>query len=221
MSSELKVISICSYLTDVDIAWRPEDHTALKMVKAVKGDDFKGYFELTVGGIRKRLSNSNIKEFIELVPGARQRALKKEVSTKAVIVPIPNSHVTDPEQEYFRTFELARALAKISDSLFEAVPALVFREPQEKSREGGPRSPYHFESVYEIKKKVSGPIILLDDVVTGGGHLIGACWKLSSSTRKILLGCTFGASTKEQLPNPIASRSQILSLEKREYFESF
>jgi hypothetical protein len=46
----LKLISICAYLTDGDVKWRPEDHRATKMVKAVKGDPIKGYFSSVVGG---------------------------------------------------------------------------------------------------------------------------------------------------------------------------
>jgi hypothetical protein len=68
------------------------------------------------------------------------------------------------------------------------MPALVFAEQQVKSREGGPRDPYHFENVYRIVRDVEAPIVLLDDVCTTGAHMIGACWKLKSPKRNIVLG---------------------------------
>ena len=44
MSSErLKVITLCAYLTDIETAWRSEDYDASKMVKALKGDEIKGF----------------------------------------------------------------------------------------------------------------------------------------------------------------------------------
>jgi hypothetical protein len=196
MPSELKVISLCSYLTEVSNPWRPEDHTASKMVKALKGDEINGYFELLVGGTKQRFDNSTASAFAKLIPAVLWKAISGEIPGNATIVPIPNSHITSTTQDGFKTLDLANEVAKNSGGRVKAVPALVFDKPQQKSRDGGPRSPYHFESAYRIVKDVSGPIILLDDVLTGAGHLIGACWKLKSPRREILLGCTFGSSTK-------------------------
>jgi hypothetical protein len=222
MPSELKVISLCAYLTEVANPWRPEDHTASKMVKAIKGDEIKGYFECKIGENSYRFDNSNAHKFAKLVPQLLYNAISKEVGEPATIVPIPNSHITDPTQSGFKTLEIANEIAERSKGRFTTTPALVFAEQQQKSREGGPRSPFHFEHAYEVTQQVSGPVILLDDVITGGGHLIGACWKLGSAQCDIILGCTFGMSTKEQLDNPIRRHVQILSLEKPSLlFEEF
>ncbi len=177
MQLTLKVVSLCSYLTDTDNPWRPEDHTALKMVKALKGDEIKGYFELSVGGVKRRFDNSTAHNFVALIPSVMCKAILAEIQGNATIVPIPNSDVTDPAQGGFKTRKLAEDIARLSGGRLTAVPALVFKRPQQKSRDGGPRSPYHFEGEYRVVKDVTGPIALIDDVVTGGGHIIGACWK--------------------------------------------
>lgn len=141
MPSELRVISFCSYLTDVASQWRPEDHTALKMVKALKGDDIKGYFDLIVGGSRKRFDNSNIDSFVKLVPRMLANQLKREFQEKATIVPIPNSHVVDPDDDDFKIRKMAQELSEASNGQFSVAPVLVFKDPQQKSRGGGHRSP--------------------------------------------------------------------------------
>ena len=211
-SDELKLVTVCAYLTDVSVDWRGIDHTASKMVKALKGDPINGYFEHTIAGKVRRFDQNNIQQFLDRIPRVMAKSIARHVSTEATIVPIPNSHVTDPRTPDFRTLDLANAVARESDGQFTAVPALVFCEPQVKSREGGPRSPRHFESVYRLVKKVEGPVVLLDDVCTGGGHLIGACWKLDSASRRIVLASAFGRTTHEQLTSPISLREETLDV---------
>jgi hypothetical protein len=213
-SGKLKLVSICGYLTDVSVKWRGIDHTSSKMVKALKGDQINGYFEHKIAGKVRRFDQANIKEFLDRVPPALAKLMARHVSTKATIVPIPNSHVVDVQSLNFRTLELAKAVAQSSNSQFQAVPALVFTEPQVKSREGGPRDPYHFENVYRIVTEVQEPIILLDDVCTSGAHMIGACWKLKSPKYNVILGAAFGRTTDVQLSAPISVREETLDISR-------
>lgn len=211
-SGALKLVTICAYLTDVSVPWRGVDHTSSKMVKALKGDQINGYFEHKIAGKTRRFDQTNIQEFLDRIPRAVAKLIARHVNTKATIVPIPNSHVIDVETPDFRTLELAKAVAQASNGQFQAVPALVFTEPQTKSREGGPRDPYHFENVYRIVRDVEGPIILLDDVCTSGAHIIGACWKLKSPKRNIVLASAFGRSTGVQLETPVGLREETLDV---------
>jgi hypothetical protein len=213
-SDELKLVTVCAYLTDVSVDWRGVDHTASKMVKALKGDPINGYFDHTIAGKVRRFDRTNIQEFLDRIPHVMAKTIARHLSTNATIVPIPNSHVTDPSDANFRTLDLAKAVAALSGGQFTAAPVLVFSEPQVKSREGGPRSPHHFETVYEIVKDVKGPIVLLDDVCTGGGHLVGAHWKLQSPRRDIVLASAFGRTTHEQLTSPISLRAETLDVRR-------
>lgn len=215
-SGMLKLVSICAYLTDVSVEWRGIDHTSSKMVKALKGDPINGYFEHKIAGKIRRFDQANIKDFLDRIPPALAKLIARHVSTNATIVPIPNSHVIDIQGPNFRTLELARSVAQTSDHQFQAVPALVFAEPQVKSREGGPRDPYHFENVYRIVTEVEGPIILLDDVCTSGAHMIGACWKLKSPKRNVVLGAAFGRTTSLQLDAPISVREETIDISRIE-----
>jgi hypothetical protein len=161
---------------------------------------------------------SNVQEFVDRIPRALARLIARHVNGPATIVPIPNAHVTAPNTPNFRTLELAVAVANRSGGALIAVPALVFNEPQLRSHEGGPRNPHHFEKMYRVVRDVSGPIILLDDVCTTGGHMIGAHWKLHEPQhRPVLLACAFGRTTREQLTHPVGIREERLDITRHEW----
>jgi len=219
MSSDgLKLITLCSYLTDVTEEWRSSDYTASKMVKALKGDPIKGYFYHEIGVQSRRFTQANIDEFLVRIPRALSRNILRKIDGAVSLVPIPNSHVTDIDDDNFKTLNLAREVARHSGGQLTVVPALVFRKPQVKSREGGPRSADHFEAAYKLATDVRGPIVLLDDVCTSGGHMIGAYRKLHSPPKRdVILACAFGRSTKEQVNNPIAPREETLDIHRIEF----
>lgn len=211
--SPLKLISLCAYLTDTDVEWRNEDYTAYKMVKALKGDLINGYFDYKVAGVMRRFDQSNVTEFVARIPRALARMIARHHPGEASIVPIPNSHVVSATTPRFKTLELARKLAEHSDGKLTVVPALAFREVQTKSREGGPREASHFEKAYKILQRPKGPVVLLDDVCTSGGHLVAAHRLLHREENSpIALACTFGRTTKEQLKQPIGIRAEDLDL---------
>jgi hypothetical protein len=211
-SEDLKLVSLCAYLTDTSLPWRNVDHKATKMVKALKGESINGYFEQEVAGRLRRFDQNNIQEFLARIPRALARMIARHVEGRATLIPIPNAHVTKPDEATFPTLVLAQAVARESRGNLSAVPALVFSESQMKSREGGPRSPHHFEAVYRVATSVTGPIVLLDDVCTTGGHIIGAYWKLHGPPiRRVMLACAFGRTTKEQLANPVGVREEHLN----------
>jgi hypothetical protein len=213
--ASLKLISICAYLTDVSVKWRPEDYRAHKMVKAIKGKPINGRFSSQVSGQWRTYNQVNVNEFVDRVPRALATNIRRHYDELATIVPIPNSHVVSAETEDFKTLEFAKRIAEHSGGKFTVVPALVFDKVQKKSHEGGPRSASHFEEAYRITQAVDGPIILLDDVCTGGGHLIGAHWRLHNEKMPIVLACTFGRSTNKQLENPVGLREDELDVTRR------
>jgi hypothetical protein len=139
------------------------------MVKALKGDPINGYFDLSVNGVAHRFNKNNVSQFLEMVPRAMAAAILPRVEGTATLVPIPNSHVLKPDEPNFQTLKLATGIAAASDGRLKADAALVFAEPQEKARKGGPRSATHLEDVYRIIGNVQGQIILVDDVCTMGG----------------------------------------------------
>jgi len=213
-SNGLKLVTLCSYLTAHDPpTWRQSDHDASKMVKALKGDTIKGYFSTIIGGKTVRFDNSNVGDFLKRIPPALAKIIALELDGPATLVPIPNSHVTSTSAAGFRTLELAKQTAAASGGRLTVAPALVFEEAQQKSRRGGPRNAEHFEQAYRIARDVRGPIVLIDDVCTSGGHLIGAYRKLHDpSKREVVLACAFGRSRREQVKAPVAVYREVLDV---------
>lgn len=208
---ELRAVSLCAYLTG-DLKRRNPDWDAAKIVQAVKGDPIKGYFDLQVSGVQRRFNQANIQEFLGVLPRAMAGAILPRLSGDATLVPIPNSHVTDPRHADFPTLKLAREIADASGGRLVARPALVFREPQQKARKGGPRRPEYCESAYRIVENVDGDIVLVDDVCTTGGHLIGAVWKLADAGMEVVLAATVGHTTHEYVEKPVSVQDYTLSL---------
>jgi predicted amidophosphoribosyltransferase len=184
------------------------------MVKALKGEPLNGYFDYEIAGKVRRFDQSNVQAFVERIPRALARMIARHLDVRATLVPIPNANVTIATRD-FRTFELARAVAGYSGGQLQAVPALAFDQPQVRSHEGGPRSPYHFEQAYRILHHVTGPIVLLDDVCTSGGHMIAAHWLLHEPPRRtVALACSFGRTTREQVTHPVGVRQEELNVAK-------
>lgn len=207
---ELKVVTLCSYPAG-DFPFRPDDHTASKMVKAVKGDPINGYFGLKLDAGYRKFDENNIHEYRRMVPDWMCHQILKRIEGSATIVPIPNSHVISADTQNFRTLALALAIAECSKGQLTALPALVFKEPQQKAREGGPRRPLDLYLKYKVIEQVQGQIVLMDDVKTNGGHLIGAKWAIEKNgPGKVILACAFGRTVREQVEDPVSVLDEIL-----------
>ncbi len=211
--SELKVLTFCSYLTNVDTPWRPEDHNCLKMVKALKGQPFNGFFDARVGGKTRQYNQDNAGDFVKLIPKKLAAIGNEHFGKNFAFVPIPNSAVTSPGHAEFKILKLAKEIAKIAG--VKATPCLTFREPQIASHRGGPRDPYHFESAYQIHTPLpQTDIVLIDDVLTSGAHIQGACWRLKAAGANVIGAIAFGRTTKEQELQPLKVVEHTLSLSK-------
>jgi hypothetical protein len=141
--NRLRLVTICSYLTDTSNTWRGADHTASKMVKALKGDPINGYFDLTIKGSKRRFTQQNVAEFVAIIPEVLAQVILSKTEGSATLVPIPNSQVTHLDIAGFRTLYLARGISDHSRGRLTAIPALVFATPQTSARKGGTRNKTH------------------------------------------------------------------------------
>ena len=218
MSSDvLRTISCCTYLTSTDNPWRPDDYVASKGVKLLKGDIINGYFDINLRGTSTRITNSNATVWVDdVVPKRMAKYLKEAFPEKTTLVPIPNSNVTRIEGPDFKTLKLAAAIAVSAGSNYDVCPALVFKEQQVSSRKGGPRNPFHCEQAYKYANNPFRKVVLIDDVLTSGSHLIGATWKLKAKGIEVVGALTFGKSTGNQIEPVFAMHEGMLTLSKVE-----
>jgi predicted amidophosphoribosyltransferase len=193
------------------------------MVKALKEQSFNGYFEIIAGTTRRRFDRENASEFLPVIHRRLARAILQRTEGPLSMVPIPNSPVTFVDHPDFRTKKLAEGIARYGGGRLSCVPYLVFSEPQPSSHSGGgSREPLHLESVYRLVGQPTGTIVLIDDVLTTGAHLIGAYWKLADTGCDVALASTWGRTTAQQL-NPVwEDREELLDLGRQApEFEDF
>jgi orotate phosphoribosyltransferase len=59
-----------------------------------------------------------------------------------------------------------------------------------------------------------GRIVLIDDVMTGGGHLKAACWVIEDHGRAADLAICCGRTTDSQLTDPFVVPAEMIDLKR-------
>lgn len=200
MSKPLSVSSLLYYLTEVheDLAWRQEDWTAFKIVKAIKGNPIKGYFLLKINGKEKRFEQSNIQEFLPILFKTVGAKLSQSTQGPIDVVPIPNSTAIAANQDDFKTWAHAREICGAAGDRFQVVPAIRWKEAKQPAHEGGSRDPQVHLQNMKLVLKPTRPVVLFDDVMTTGSQMIAAYRLLEKQGIVPAMGIVIGRTTKEQ-----------------------
>jgi hypothetical protein len=213
----ISVHTFCRYLTSVGgTPWRNADWTANKLVKVLKGDTFKGYFDLTLpNGQERRFTQANAKDVLPVVHAVMAKMVRDAAPNRLPVslVPIPNSSVTTVGSDAFRTRTLADGIATASGDGIVAVPAIVFTSAQTPSHKGGSRDPEYLQSQMKLAAKVRTPVILMDDVMTTGAHLIAAARLLREQGIDVLAAVAFAEATPEQEESVFRIKNAPLDLD--------
>jgi hypothetical protein len=73
------------------------------------------------------------------------------------------------------------------------------------SEEGGTRDADELYQRLQLDGTIpAGQIILLDDVLTGGGHVKGSAWTIADADRDVKHAICCGRSVEEQLNDPFS-----------------
>lgn len=157
-------------------SWGNDEHSAHKWVQALKGEPINGYAQL------KRPNGQWIKITTAQPAGAFQiwgewaaERVKALLPAGGLLIPIPSSSClaigTDKKGK-----ALADAVAQRAPG-FDAVDAIHWDQQFAKASKGGPRDEATlYKNIRVLNDLDKRPVILIDDVVTGGGHAI-ACAK--------------------------------------------
>lgn len=201
----LEVICFCSYLVTNDHSvWRSQDHIATKFVKALKGEQLKGYAYVPVLGARQYLGNGNLDDSIEWFGDMVAHYMQENgLEPPFVLVPVPNSGNTRKSPKP-RTFKLAKAIAeKIGNT--EIADCLRWKEDLGSARKGGGTRDagiLYRNLVVTEELDESLPHILIDDALASGGHLQACAAKLESEGATVAMAFCGGDTVHE--PPPLA-----------------
>jgi hypothetical protein len=192
---------VCEYLTQSD---REPDHvTPYQIVRAVKGIPFDGHATITVGGVQWRFDSSNSQPAVAWAVERLGERIFAEYEGEAItIVPVPgHTHATPEEVAAGRVHHLGSALAEalrargMSAHVF---PLLCWKAAIQSAREGGPRdSAVLAPQLRVVPAQHVRKVVLIDDVVTSGGHIAAACAVLSAAGHDVAeVAFTVGRTVK-------------------------
>jgi hypothetical protein len=194
----LVVKSICYYLTVTDVEWRDQDYSVNKLVKVIKGQEFRGYMTLRVSGEFRRFTYDDSEKIINLVAKKMGKIIENEGIQSPILVPVPNS-VGVIGVEDFETNKLANKIAGFMKNGAEARSVLRWKRKLEKSHMGGSRNPIFLFNELKIIERLekNRPHILIDDVCTTGAHLTAASALLTRSGVVVPMAMTVAKTTNE------------------------
>lgn len=191
----------CGYASyDDDHKWGQSEHDAHKLILTLKGEPINGYAKL------KRPDGVWVTIRTDTPGGAFQiwqqwaRAKVAEIEPDgALLVPVPSSSCIAPggDEKGMRLAELARPPA----GAYSALQCLHWGEQFPKARDGGPRDVARLFANSRVRDDLPAQrLILIDDVVTGGGHLI-ACARALRSRGHIVEHAICAAHTVKSPPS--------------------
>lgn len=201
----LKVIPFAQYLTVRVDNMRDLDFAATLAVKAVKGE--------IVRGRQQRIKLGN-RTFV-YGPGQPQGGVDLWLTWAAprveeavphgpiVLVPVPNSGAVVGGAANFRTAVLARQLAAAIGPRVSVATELWWSEPMTPAHEGGPRFAHQlYPFLVAQPDQQPGTRVLVDDVMTSGGHFQACAAKLREIGHEPGVAICCGRTKHEQLEHP-------------------
>jgi len=205
----LEVEHFLRVLTQLEDPWAERHWIAKKMQDILKGETVNGYFYLTVDKRQKRFDGSNQGEAQDLVCISAGRKLEGKPKP-FTIVPIPNSAASIAAAGTYATLRLATAIAGKMTTPQLVVDALRWVRPITSSRAGGSRDPDVLAANLQVVRVPQSPVILLDDVMTTGGHFVAAAQVLRARGVIVRSGIALTRTTWESDAGTLGWQTEIL-----------
>lgn len=213
------VHAVCGYRSKSDEwteKWRDSDYRARNLIKALKGEAFNGFSEWTVRATKQTLRVDN-------TPQGQAVALRVALSklfdlfaaagiSEASVVPVPSSQ-TVAAGATFTGSRIARGIEGVQPGL-RAAPLLYFDTPQPRSHEGASRRWQdilpHLRSAN--LNSLAAPVVLLDDVLTSGGHLRACARYLAQRGHDVEHAFVVGRTVWQKPDEMFSLPTEILAL---------
>jgi hypothetical protein len=208
----LRTICFCTYLTSIG-GWRQVDYDAHKFIYAIKDRVVMGYGNARIRGERHWFNNNNRQEvvgwFAQMVV---DYLAAEQIDGQLSLVPVPGSKIDLAFMGQHRTAQLAEAIARALGKNAKVRDVLRWRKPMPSAnKQGGTRDPARLLGELHLKGTVKGlRVVLVDDVMTTGGHLRACNARLRSAGADVILAVCAGRTDRNQVTDPFAVRQEDL-----------
>jgi hypothetical protein len=201
----LLVRALGAYRSEISSDWRPTDYLIRNLVRSLKGESFKGYSYFKLGGKAYQITEQDNKAAYTLWSNWAAVRLRNDLKLgKATLVPVPSSSHTAFGQDT-GPVRMANSIAALIPK--EAVVGNFLRHKSKQPRahsEGGTRDPDRIETTLACNvTDTSLPAVLIDDVMTTGGHLKACARVLRSHGVRVEHVLVAGRTVWEVVQEPL------------------
>jgi hypothetical protein len=192
-----------AYRSDVTSQWRPADYNVRNLVKALKGESFKGYSSLQLEGKTYTFTARETAPAYALWSHWAAAQLRDLKLGKVTLVPVPASdqvqygQITCPVRMANELAALVPEHAAVGNFLRHGT-----KQPR-AHKEGGSRNSATIEAALVCNvTDTSLPVVLVDDVKTTGSHLLAAARALRRHGVTVERTLVAGRAVWDAVPNP-------------------
>ena len=193
------------YRSEIGSKWRPADFDVRNLVKSLKGEPFNGYSDIGFSGKSYRIAAADSAPAYDLWSRWAAAGLAKLYPGKTIVVPVPASEQVKYAQDTCPV-RMANKLAALMPQRVAVGNFLRHKTKQPKAHaEGGTRDPDLILATLDCRVTPADtklPIVLIDDVMTTGGHLIAAARMLRARGVNVEHVLVAGRAKREAVANP-------------------
>jgi hypothetical protein len=199
-----------AYRAEIASGWRSQDYLVRNLVKSLKGEQFKGYSDFKVGEKFHQINAQDNRAAYYLWSNWAGVRIRNDLNLgKVALVPVPSSSQTQFVQDTCPV-RMANSVAALIPQAAVVGNFLRHKTAQPKAHsEGGTRDADQIAATLACRvTDTSLPVVLIDDVMSTGGHLKACAQVLREHGLTVEHVLLAGRTVWEVVPNPYSVPSE-------------